>query len=150
MRNFLGRTVIVFFFLLSHFGLQAQSPSFVLPSAEPTTTLALPNGLKLSDVSLSVSKALAELEWENLGWEGNTTTATSKQSRIIIKVFAVASAADVKFYTEYTNEAKVSEERCKQIALRQLRALEKNIAEQLKLYFRKAKGDDTADRATVD
>ena len=109
--------------------------------------MALPDGLELRNVSLAVSKALVEEKWENLGWEGNVTTATTKQSHINIKVFALASAADVKFYAEYAAENKSTEEKCRQITLRELRALEKIIAEKLSLYFHKAKGEETVDRA---
>jgi hypothetical protein len=56
----------------------------------------------------------------------------------------------VKFFVEYTTENNVTEERRRQVALRALRSLEKLIAEKLGLAFRKAKGDDTVDRAVGD
>jgi hypothetical protein len=112
--------------------------------------LALPDGLKASDVSLAVSKALVADGWENLGWEGSVTTATTKQGKVNIKVFAFAGSAEVKLYAEYTTENSMPEEKRRQVAIRALRTLEKVIAEKLGLAFRKAKGDETVDRAVAD
>jgi hypothetical protein len=150
MRRILRLTVIAAFFLSFLLQLRSAEPTPALPAGDPVTTLTLPNGLQVKDVSVAVSKALVALEWENLGWDGDVTTATSKQSRVVVKVFALASAANVKFYATYTQDGSVSDEKCKQIALRQFRTLEKNVAEKLNLYFRKAKGDSTVDQATAD
>ena len=129
--------------------LQAEDAPLALPVGEPLVTLALPDGFETSKVSIAVSKALVAETWENLGWEGNITTATTKQSHINIKVFANASASAVKFYTETTPENNATEAKCRQVALSKVRELERTIATQLKLYFRKAKGDDTVDQATT-
>jgi len=101
----------------------------------------------LGNVSIAVSKALVEARWENLGWEGNVTTATTKKSRIIIKVFALAAASEVKFYASYSSDNNVTEEKFRQVAVRELRSLGRDVAEKLNLTYRKAKGDDTVDRA---
>ena len=147
MIHFRCLAIIAVSLLLSSFVLRAADSAFALPAGDPLAIMALPDGLELRNVSLAVSKALVEEKWENLGWEGNVTTATTKQSHINIKVFALASAADVKFYAEYAAENKSTEEKCRQITLRELRALEKIIAEKLSLYFHKAKGEETVDRA---
>lgn len=152
MKRFFRPTLLVASLSLLLFGLRAEdAPSpFTLPSSEPLTVLLLPNGLKQSDVSVAISKALVEEQWENLGWEGNVTTATSLQSRVNLKVFAIAGAADVKLYASYSSEKNIAEEKCRKIALRQLRYLERTIATTLKLNFRQAKGEDTVDKATTD
>lgn len=130
--------------------LRAQdAPTYKLPNTEPLVTLALPDGFKYGDVSVAVSKALLAETWENLGWEGPVTTASTKQSRVNIKVFALASATDVKFYTEYAAESKITPEKCRQIVLGKVRDLERAIADALKLDFRKAKGAGTVDQATA-
>jgi len=121
-----------------------------LPAGDPLATLALPDGLGASNVSLAVSKALVEDEWENLGWEGSVTTATIKKSRVTIKVFALTGAAYVKLYAQYSSESRLSEDKCRQIALRELRSLEETISEKLGLSFHKAKGQDSIDRASAD
>jgi len=130
--------------------LKAEDPSpFTLPAGDPLAVLVLPEGLDVTNVGIAVSKALVGERWENLGWEGHLTTATIKKSRVNIKVFALASAADVKLYAQYSSESNLAEEKCQQVALRELRSLEKTVAEQLKLTFRKAKGEETVDRATA-
>jgi len=141
-------TALVFAFSIPI--LSAQTPSFVLPAGSPLTMLALPDGLKANDVSLAVSKALVADEWENLGWEGSVTTATTKQGKVNIKVFALAGSTEVKLYAEYKTENNMPEDKRRQVAVRALRSLEKVIAEKLGLAFRKAKGDETVDRATAD
>jgi hypothetical protein len=152
MKRFLRLTVLIASFSVLFFGLRAEdTPSpFTLPSSEPLTVLLLPNGLKQSDVSVAISKALLEEQWENLGWEGSITTATSLQSKVNLKVFVIAGASDVKLYASYSSEKNVPEDKCKKIALRQLRYLEKTISVALKLNFHQAKGDDTVDKATAD
>lgn len=135
------------------FSLRAQTPSpaFVLPQGEPVATLTLPEGLKAQEVSLAVSKALVAQEWENLGWEGNLTTATTVQSKITIKLYAQTTATEVKFFASFSSEKNVPEEKSRQIALRQLRPLEKSIAEALGLAFRKGKGEtNVVDQAVRD
>lgn len=139
--------VFAFAFLLPN--LRAEDSAFALPTGEPLATLTLPEGQSMSAVSVAVSKALIQAEWENLGWEGNVTTATVKKSRIAIKVFAVAAASEIKLYATYTSESNIAEEKCRQIALRGLRSLEEVIAEKLNLLFRKGKGDTTVDRAVT-
>ena len=139
-------TAAVLSFLLP--SLRAADTPFALPKAAPLATMIFSDGLALKDISIAVSKALVADGWENLGWEGNVTTATAKQSRISIKVFVLASAAEVKLYAEYTSDNNATEEKCRTVSLRALRSLEKAIAEALKLSFRKAKGEETVDRAT--
>lgn len=128
---------------------QETSPAFVLPAGDPMAILALPDGLKQGDVSVAVSKALVEEQWENLGWERNITTATTVQSKITIKVYAVATAADVKFYANFTSEKEVPEEKFKRLAQRQIGYLEKTITTKLNLAFKKGKGDTLVDQAVV-
>jgi len=147
MRLLFRLTITIWAFAFSIPALSAQSPSFVPPAGSPLAMLVLPDGLKANDVSLAVSKALVVDEWENLGWEGSVTTATTKQSKINIKVFALAGAAEVKFFAEYTTENNIPEDKRRQVVLRALRSLEKVIAEKLGLAFHKAKGDETVDRA---
>jgi hypothetical protein len=143
----LAITTVVLSFLLPI--LQAEDSPFTLPAGEPLAILALSDGLDVTNVGIAVSKALVEERWENLGWEGHLTTATIKKSRVNIKIFALASAAEVKLYAQYSSESNVAEEKCQQVALRELRSLEKMVAEKLKLTFRKAKGEETVDRATA-
>jgi len=131
-------------------GLRAEDSPFVLPAGAPLATLALPKGLELRNVSLAVSKALMDEGWENLGWEGNVTTATTKASRVNIKVFALASAADVKLYAQYSSSSSVAADKCRQISVRELRSLGKTIATKLNLSFRKAKTDGGVDQAVAD
>lgn len=133
-------------------GLRAQelSPAFTLPVGDPMAILALPDGMDKTKVSVAVSKALVEEQWENLGWERNITTATTVQSKITIKVYAVASSSDVKFYANFTSEKEVAEEKFKRLSLRQIGYLEKTIAAKLELKFKKAKSDSIIDQATVD
>lgn len=126
---------------------QEFSPAFVLPAGDPIAILAMPAGMEQSKVSVAVSKALVEEQWENLGWERNITTATTVQSKITIKVYAVATAADVKFYANFTSEKEVPEEKFKRLAQRQIGYLEKTIAIKLNLSFKKAKGDSVVDQA---
>jgi hypothetical protein len=128
--------------------LRAEDSPFTPPAGDPLAAMVLPDGLVVNNVALAVSKALVAEDWENLGWEGNVTTATIKKSRVNIKVFALASAADVKLYAQYSTESNAAEEKCRQVAQRQLKSLEKIIAEKLNLSFHKAKGDETVDRAT--
>ena len=128
--------------------LRAADSPFTPPAGDPLAGMVLPDGLAVSNVSLAISKALVEEEWENLGWEGNVTTATIKKSRVNIKVFALAGAANVKLYAQYSTESNLTEEKCRQIAQRELKSLEKVVAEKLNLSFHKAKGDETFDRAT--
>jgi hypothetical protein len=149
MSRLLTLLMIATAFFLTHPSLRAEDTPLSLPVGEPLATLALPDGFNSQKVSVAVSKALVADTWENLGWEGAITTATIKQSRINIKVFALASATDVKFFAEYTPEKSMAEEKCRQIALNKVRELEKTIATQLNLTFRKAKGDETIDRATA-
>jgi len=139
-------TAAVLSFLLP--GLRAEDSPFTPPAGDPLAMMLLPDGLVASNVSVAISKALVEEEWENLGWEGNVTTATIRKSRVNIKVFVLAVATDVKLYAQYSSESNVSEEKCRQTAQRELKSLEKTIAEKLNLSFHKAKGDETADRAT--
>lgn len=147
MISFFRIAIIVSMLSLCLPNLRAEESLFALPVGEPLATLALPEGLKLGNVSIAVSKALVEARWENLGWEGNVTTATAKKSRITIKVFALAAATEVKFYASYTSDNNVSEEKFRQVAVRELRSLGRDVAEKLNLTYRKAKGDDTVDRA---
>jgi len=127
-----------------------DAPSaFTLPDGDPMAILALPDGSEQSKVSIAVSKALVEEQWENLGWQYNITTATTVQSKITIKVFAVATAADVKFYANYTSEKEVPEEKFRRLAQRQIGYLERTIAAKLNLVFKKAKGDGIADQAVA-
>ena len=151
MSRFLNFAVVVaaLFLTLPCPCLRAEDTPLAIPAGEPLATLALPDGFDSGKVSIAVSKALVTETWENLGWEGNVTTATTKQSRINIKVFAISSASDIKFYAETSSENKATEEKCRQVALSKVRDLEKTIAIQLKLYFRKARGDETVDRATT-
>jgi hypothetical protein len=128
--------------------LRAEDTPFTLPAGEPLAMMSLPDGLVASNVSVAISKALVEEEWENLGWEGNVTTATMRKSRVNIKVFALAGVTDVKLYAQYSSESNVPEDKCRQTAQRELKSLEKTIAGKLNLSFHKAKGDETADRAT--
>lgn len=128
---------------------QEFSPAFVLPAGDPMAILALPDGMDQNKVAIAVSKALVEEQWENLGWERNITTAITTHSKITIKVYAVATAADVKFYANYTSEKEVTEEKFKRLALRQIGYLEKTLAAKLSLNFHKAKGDNLVDQAVV-
>lgn len=152
MKRFFHLTAFITLLSFPLFNLRAEdtASAFTLPSSEPLTVLLLPEGFKQSDVSVAISKALLEEQWENLGWESNITTATSLQSRVNLKVFAVTNASDVKLYVSYSSEKNVPDDKCKKVALRQLRFLERTIATKLKLIFRQAKGDETVDRATVD
>lgn len=109
--------------------------------------LAMPPGMDQGKVSVAVSKALVEEQWENLNWERNVTIATTVQSKITIKVYAVATAADVKFYANFTSEKEIQEEKFKRLAQRQIGYLEKAIATKLSLTFKKAKGDMLVDQA---
>ncbi|MFT3783869.1 MAG: hypothetical protein QM790_17805 [Nibricoccus sp.] len=127
-----------------------ESSAFKLPAEEPLAILSLPAGLDQTNVGVAVSKALVEEQWENLSWERNVTTATSVQSHVSIKVFAVATASDVKFYATYTSEKNTPEEKCRKITLRQLGYLEKTIATKLNLAFRKSKGDSNIDQAVAE
>jgi len=127
-----------------------DAPSPILPSGKPIVTLALSNGLKYNNISIAVSKALAAETWENLGWEDAVTTGTTKQSHVNIKIFVLASASDVKFYAKYTPETKITDEKCQQIVLGKIRELERIIADELNLNFRKAKGSEAVDQATTD
>lgn len=142
--------IIAAAFLVLFPSLRAADSQPVLPTGNPLATLALPGELGSSNISLAVSKALLEAEWENLGWDGSVTTATIKKSRVNIKVFALTGAADVKLYAQYSSENKLSEDKCRQIALRELRTLEETISEKLSLSFHKAKGQDPIDRASAD
>jgi hypothetical protein len=147
MTSFLRFTFAAVLLSFLSSGLRADGSSFALPAGDPLTVLALPEGLELRNVSLAVSKALVAEGWENLGWEGNVTTATAKVSRVNIKVYALASASDIKLYALYSSESNMTEEKCRQASVRELRTLEKTIAGKLELTFRKAKGDDVADHA---
>ena len=148
MISFLRLSITFVVFALSLPILRADSSAFVLPPGDSLATLALPEGLKVGNVSIAISKALVANGWENLGWEGSVTIADIKKSRVNIKVFAVAAAAEVKLYATYSAENnKTTEERCRQVAVRELRGLEQTIAEKLELIFRKAKGEATVDRA---
>lgn len=149
MSRYLCLTIIVIVLSLPFPSLRAQEAPSILPTGEPLITLALPDGFDTRNVSIAVSKALVADTWENLGWEGPITTATIKQSNINIKVFALASATEVKFFAEYTPEKAIAEDKCRRVALNKVRELEKTIATQLNLSFRKAKGDETVDRATA-
>jgi len=141
-------TIAAAVFALLFPSLRAEDSPFTPPAGDPLAGMVLPDGLAVSNVSLAISKALVEEEWENLGWEGNVTTATIKKSRVNIKVFALAGAANVKLYAQYSTESNLSEDKCRQIAQRELKSLEKVVAEKLNLSFHKAKGDETFDRAT--
>ncbi|MFT3869211.1 MAG: hypothetical protein QM715_12200 [Nibricoccus sp.] len=129
---------------------QELSPAFTPPPGDPIAILAMPAGMDQSKVSVAVSKALVEEQWENLGWERNVTTATTVQSKITIKVYAVATAADVKFYANFTSDKEVPEDKFKRLAQRQIGYLEKTIATKLNLSFKKAKGDSMVDQAVGD
>lgn len=129
--------------------LQAEDAPLTLPATEPLITLALPDGFDISKVSIAISKAFVAETWENLGWDGDITTATTRQSRIDIKVAAHASATAIKFYAETSTEKKITEEKRRQVALDKVRDLERAIATELALNFRKAKGDETIDQATT-
>jgi len=148
MRNFLRLTfaTLILSFLIPC--LRADDSPFTLPAGEPMATLLLPEGLALGNVSIAISKALVEEEWENLGWEGNVTTAVSKHSRVNMKVFAVATATGVQLYAAFSSENNGADDKSRQVVLRQLRSLEKTIAAKLNLSFKKAKGEETVDRAT--
>jgi hypothetical protein len=130
--------------------LRAEVSPFALPAGAPLATLALPSGIEMGKVSIAVSKALMADGWENLGWEGNVTTATTKASRVNIKVFALASTAEVKLYAQYSSGSNVAPDKCRQISVRELRSLGKTIATKLNLSFRKAKMDGGVDQAVVD
>ncbi len=124
----------------------AASP-FELPAGDPMAILSLPDGLDKGKVSVAVSKSLLEEQWENLGWENNITTATLEQSKLTLKVFAVTNPADVKFYANYKSEKEVANERFQKIATREITRLEKRLAANLNLEFKKAKGDSIVDQA---
>ncbi len=147
MISFFRITTVVAVLSFGLLNLCAKDSPFALPAGEPLATLALPDGLNRGDVSIAVSKVLVAANWENLGWEGNVTTATTKKSRITLKVFVLSAASEVKFYATYTSENKVTEDKLRQMAVRELRALGRDIAEELNLTYRKAKGDGTVDRA---
>jgi hypothetical protein len=149
MARFLNLWIVATALFLTFPGLRAEDAPLVIPAGEPLATLVLPDGFDTGKISIAVSKALVTETWENLGWEGAVTTATTKQSRINIKVFALASASEIKFFAEYSPENKATEEKCRQVALSKVRELERTIATKLNLYFRKAKGDETVDRATT-
>jgi len=147
MTSFPRLTFAAVFLAFLFSGLRAEVTPFTLPAGAPLATLVLPAGLQLRDVSLAVSKALVEESWENLGWEGNVTTATTKASRVNIKVFALASAADVKLYAQYSSDSGVAADKCRQTSVRELRSLEKVIAAKLDLAFHKAKTEGAVDQA---
>ena len=149
MFRFLNFAAIATALFLTLPSLRSEDTPLTLPAGDPLATLVLPDGFDTGKISIAVSKALVAETWENLGWEGNITTATTKQSRINIKVFAISSASNIKFYAETSPENKATEEKCRQVALSKVRDLERTIATQLKLYFRKAKGEETVDRATT-
>jgi len=137
---------VLFFFILP--SLRADDSPFTPPAGDPLAILALPDGLVLSNISVAVSKALVSQDWENLGWDGNITTATIKKSHVNIKVFVLAGVSEVKLFAQYSPENNMAEEKCHQIALRELRSLEKIVAKKLSLSFHEARGEETVDRAT--
>ena len=149
MRPFFCLTIAAWVFAFFIPSLAAQSEPFVPPPGDPLAMLVLPDGLKANDVSIAVSKALMTDEWENLGWEGSVTTATIKLGKVNVKIFAIAASTEVKLYADYTADKNVPEEKRRQVTVRALRSLEKVIAEKLGLDFRKARGDETVDRAVA-
>jgi hypothetical protein len=129
----------------------AETPTpFTLPGNDPIAILALPDGMDRSKVSVAVSKALVEEQWDNLNWQDNITIATTVQSKITIKVFAVSTSADVKFYVSNVSEKEVADEKFRRLAQRQIGYLEKTITAKLNLVFKKAKGDSVVDQAVLE
>lgn len=125
------------------------SPAFAPPTKDPAVVLLLPDGTGKDKISVAVSQALLAEGWGKLGWENNITTAITEASRVDIKVYAVASPIDVKFYVKTSSEKNVAEDRMKKVAVKELRSLEKTIAEKLKLEFHPAK-NGTTDSATAE
>ena len=136
--------------ILSALGAKADdpSPAFVLPSKDPMLVLMLPDGTGQQKISIAVSQALLAEEWENLNWDHNVTIATTEDSRIKIKVFAVAGDTDVKLFAALSTEKNIPDDRMKKVAIKALRSLEKAIAVKLKLDFRPDK-NGTTDSAIV-
>lgn len=148
MKNFLPLLLCLSFVcMLPVVRAQDAASPFELPAGDPMAILSLPDGLDKGKVSVAVSKSLLEEQWENLGWENNITTATLEQSKLTLKVFAVTNPADVKFYANYKSEKEVANERFQKIATREITRLEKRLAANLNLEFKKAKGDSIVDQA---
>lgn len=126
---------------------EEASPAFTLPAGDPLTTLVIPEGFTAQDISVAVSQALLAEKWKNLNWYRNITIATTEESRVDIKVFAVAGAADVKLYATMSSDRDLGDERLRKVTVRELHSLEKMIAKKLKLVFREARGDEKVDSA---
>jgi hypothetical protein len=149
MKKILCLASLISFLTLGSFCVAADNgqEGVALPPGDPLAVMMFPDGTGQQKISVAVSQALVAEEWQNLNWDHNVTIATTEQSRVQLKLYAVSGATDVKFHVVMSSEKNIAEDRMRKVALKQVRSLERTIAEKLKMDFKQAKGDSNVDTA---